>query len=290
MSDAVDTKRDLRFGLGALQVVLEGFPDDQFDLLSQIVNHADDRETCRGSLTLRLSRTAARGREIFEDGSPTPTAVCCDEVSLAHLLHRMTARQLALYDDWACLHCGAATIDGRLALFTGDRGSGKTTLLLQLLRDGAAFHCDEYVVVRSGLATTLPRRMHVKPGTLDCLPDVADACFGKPLLKMGVGPRFYAVDPADLGYSWRSRTGRPAAIFHLAPDFDRDPALEPIAQIDMVQRLMYQAISGHRHPGVLASHVCSVVNGVPCFELRVGSLAQTAALVSRTMARLAQSF
>lgn len=273
----------LRFRLRELDVTLEASPADQLETLAHLVSHADDDFPSTTSVRMRLTRTGERGREVSEQGGPT-RRVCCDEIALGHILHRLTTKLIALYPDAACVHAGAASIDGRLALFTGDRGAGKTTLLLQLLRDGAAFHCDEMVVAHDGVATTLPRRLHVKAGTLDCLPEVAEACQDKPLLKIGRGPRFYPVDPVELGYAWRSASARPAAIFHLEPGFDGPPRIEPMTQIQMVKRLMCQVLNGQRGSGLQAADICSIVRGVPCYALRVGGLAETSALVWRTVA------
>jgi hypothetical protein len=272
----------IRFQMRDLAVTLEGHPEDQRDALLQLVNHAGERPELRASVRLTLTRSGARGRSIVEEGGPGPRNVCCDEVALGHILQRLTTRLLDLYPDTTCLHCGAASIDGRLALFTGDRGAGKTTLLLRLLQDGAAFHCDEMILARDGRALTLPRRLHVKPGTLTCLPELADACGDKLLLKIGL-TRFYPLDPAELGYSWASAEAVPAAIFHLEPAFDGPPGLTPIAQIEMVKRLMCQTLTGPRDVGCQAADICSIVRGTPCFSLRVGDLNETSALVRRTV-------
>lgn len=280
------TTAPLRFNLGDLAVELDAFPDDQLEALSHLVNFADDTSEPRASLHIRYSRTRERGREIFENHEPTPKRVCCDDVALGHILHRMTSGSLALQADATCLHAGAASIDGRFIVLTGDRGAGKTTLLLRLLLDGAVFHCDEYVLAGAGTARTLPRRLHVKTGTLACLPEVADICHDKPMLKFGLGPHFYPVDPLELGHRWRSASGRPAAIFHLTAGFDGPPQVQSIPQIEMVKRLMCQALSGHRRPGRQAADVCSIVNGAPCFTLTVGELSETAEAVRRLVTSL----
>jgi len=270
----------LRFMMRELEVVLAAHPAEQTELLEHLVNHASETFTPKSTLHLVLSRSGARGREIVEAGGGL-RKVCCDEVALGHMLYRMTSRLLELYSGQTAVHCAAASIDGRLALFTGDRGAGKTTLLLRLMLDGAAFHCDEMVLAHDGVATTLPRRLHVKDGTLAQLPEVAEACEDKPFVKHGKGPRFYPVDPTELGHQWASVSGRPSVIFRLVPAFDQPPVLTPIPQIQMVKTLMCQTLSGHLNVGRQVENICSMVRGVPCFELRVGSLTETSALVRR---------
>jgi hypothetical protein len=102
------------------------------------------------------------------------------------------------------------------------------------------------------------------------------------LIKIGL-TRFYPLDPAELGYAWASADASPAAIFHLEPAFDGPPALTPIAQIEMVKRLMCQTLAGQRDVGRQAADICSIVRGTPCFSLRVGDLDATSALVQRTV-------
>jgi hypothetical protein len=232
-----------------------------------------------------MTRSDERGREVIERGGVL-RKVCCDEVALGHILYRMTSRLLDLHPGQTAVHSAAASLDGRLALFTGDRGAGKTTLLLRLMLDGAAFHCDEMVLAHDGVATSLPRRLHVKEGTLAHLPQVAEACLDKPFVKHGKGPRFYPVDPTELGHQWASVSARPAAIFRLAPAFERPPQVTEIPQIQMVKALMCQTLSGHLRIARQAENICSMVRGVPCYELGVGPLSDTAELVRQTMASL----
>jgi hypothetical protein len=123
----------------------------------------------------------------------------------------------------------------------------------------------------------------VKEGTLAQLPEVAKACLDKPLVKHGRGPRFYPVDPTELGHQWASASGRPSVIFRLEPAFESAPLLKPIPQIQMVKTLLCQTLSGHLRIGKQAENICSMVRGVPCYELRVGPLSETAELVRQAV-------
>jgi hypothetical protein len=276
----------MRFTMRELEVVLEGYPDDQQEILDHLINHANERFVPKSSVHFRLTRTGERGREVFETDGAGVKKVCCDEVALGYILNRMSTRLLMLYSGRTAIHCGAASIGGRFVLFTGDRGAGKTTLLIRMLLDGADFHCDEMVLAHDGLATTLPRRLHVKEGTLACIPEVAEACEDKPFLKYGKGARFYPVDPVELGRAWHSASRKPAVIFRLQPAFDRPPEVTGTSQIDMVKALMCQTLSGHRDMGRQAADITSMVRGVPCYNLRVGPLEQSADFIRRTVASL----
>jgi hypothetical protein len=280
---AASTGAALRFALRELEVVLEVPSSEPVEWLSHLVNHAEDGFAPADTLHMRYVRTGERGREVFESGSAEPKKVCCDEVAGGYILYRMSTRLLMLYSGKTAVHCGAASIDGRLLLFTGDRGAGKTTLLLRLMLDGADFHCDEMLLAHDGVATTLPRRLHVKEGTLACIPELAEVCEDKPFLKYGTGARFYPVDPVELGHAWASASRRPSAIFHLQPAFGGPPELAPVSQVQMVKTLMCQTLSGHQHIGRQVADLTSMVRGVPCFSLRIGPLRASAGLVCRAV-------
>jgi hypothetical protein len=267
------------FRLRELSVSLETPDRDLADALAHLVNRAaDDYPTAR-HVTFGVTRRAD-AIELTEDQQPRRRVA--DVNAMLTAIHRRIATHLlAVHDPRPALHAGAVTIAGRLIVVTGNRGAGKTTLLLRLALEGAIFHCDEHVIAgEDGRIRTLPRRLHVKPGTLACLPEIAEACRRHPLLQLDGGVAFYPLDVAELGFVWRSADDRAAAIIHLEPSFERAAAIAPIAQIDMVQRLMKQML-GDLDYGRHAASVCAAVRGVPCYAMQVGPLEESAALVRR---------
>jgi hypothetical protein len=284
---AADT---LRFSVRGLGVTLHADPPSLLQPLSHLVVHARDDEPVRDELRFEVSIGEDDKLRVREDDAPSARVVCCVEAVLNGITHRIGTRALALHGDKTCLHSASLGFDGRLLLFAGARGAGKTTLMLRLLLDGADFHGDEYVLVDGdGVARSLPRRLHVKPGTLDHLPEVAAACRGKPRLQMRWDNDFYPFDPVDLGREWRSIEGRPAAILLMTPAFDEPPAIEPMSQIDMVRQLMEQTIGIDASISRKARDLCALARGTPCFHLRVGGLDATAALVRRMAGKLDRS-
>ncbi|MDD3518460.1 MAG: hypothetical protein PHQ14_08930 [Chromatiales bacterium] len=277
----------LHFSVRGLGVTLSADPPSLLGPLSHLAVHARDDEPVVRELRFTLSIAGPDKLRVREDDAADAREVCCIEAALTGIAQRISTRALALYADKTCLHGASMSIDGRPALFVGARGSGKTTLMLRLLLDGAAFHGDEYVLTGAdGMAHSLPRVLHVKPGTLERLPAVAEACRGKPRLQLRWDNDFYPLDPTDLGHDWRSVDARPAAIFFLTPAFDAPPAIEPMAQIDMVRELMQQVIGIDQTIGRQARDVCALVRGTPCFGLRVGDLDATAARVCETLRAL----
>jgi hypothetical protein len=272
----------VEFRMRDLEVTIEADSAETGAQFGHLVNLADEVMPPARHVRFQVAHQAGQVALAEDDGAPR---LLPDVNAALVAVHRRLATHLfALYERFTVLHSGAATINGKLLLFTGDRGAGKSTLLLKLALDGALFHCDEHVMARNdGLVHTLPRRLHVKPGTLTCLPQIAPACLAHPLLWLDGGIAFYPLDLAELGLRWRSADGRPAALIHLTPAFNWPPSLEPIAQIDMVKRLFVQASISNLEFGRQAADICGLVRGLPCYALRVGGLDETADLV-RTLA------
>jgi len=199
------------------------------------------------------------------------------------LVHRRMGNHLhAVYGRYTVLHAGAVTIDGRLIVIAGHRGAGKTTLLVRLALNGAAFHGDEHVAAgRDGVARTLPRRLHLKPGSFICLPEIETTCRAYPMLVLDGGVLFYPLDLVDLGIPWKSASRQPSAIVHLVPAFGEPPLVTSIPQIESVRRLMREAQATDLDFGRQAADVCGVVRGVPCYEVRAGHLSATAEEIRR---------
>lgn len=274
---------ELRFRVRGLEITLTADPPSLLQPLRHLAVFADDDDACQERLSIHYT-VDPDGRPLLQENGSLPRPVCCASVVPVNVHNRINRRVLQTYRDYTCLHSGSVTIDGRLVLLTGDRGSGKSTLLLRLLLDGADFHGDEYVLARKGRAYSLPRPLHVKRGTLELLPEVRAACVDKPVLQFGGNLFFRLLEPSDLGVRWRSADTRPAAIVHLQPDFLQSPEIVETTQIAMVKNLMCQTLSGAGDTGRQVQQICDLVRGVRCYELRVGELRETAAVV-RDMVR-----
>ena len=188
----------------------------------------------------------------------------------------LTAERMAAYPGALRLHAGAVSLGGRMILLTGDSGAGKTTLLLHLLLAGEAYHCDEYVMLRDGVAHPFPLRMHVKQGTVGMFPDLARLCRRKPAYPWRAGAHYYLLEPAEIGRCWTVAPGRPAAIVHLTPDFGAPPRLASVAKVRMASVLSAQMLNARGRLGWALGEVASLVRVTPCFGLTAGPLAETA--------------
>ncbi|MCX6998675.1 MAG: hypothetical protein NTV49_16745, partial [Kiritimatiellaeota bacterium] len=233
-------------------------------------------------LTLRLTAVAV-GYGITYEGQLLSQA--SDPEELIRTLH-LIINQLVLdpQQDVLRIHAGAGTWQNRFFIATGNRGAGKTTLLLKLMLDGAEVHCDETVLLRDGQVQTFPRKFYVKSGALRCLPRIAGVCAGKRSYPGFFGGRLYFADPTDWHKPWRSRRGRPKAIFHLTPAFDQPPHVQPCPKVNMAQHLLCQTLNAADNFGGNIAQICRLVDACPCYSLRVGPLAATATLVRKTLA------
>jgi hypothetical protein len=265
-----------RFRLRALDVAIDTDTSELDALVSRLVCRADDRDAVAGQVRVRL-RTRADGRVDLEEDGSAPRTMDDAATAVAAVHRRLGTRLAHLYRGFTRLHSGAVTIDGRLILIAGSRGTGKTTLLLRLAIGGADFHCDEHVMAGAdGIVRTMPRPLHVKAGTLPCLPAVARVCGGRPMLALEGGPPFHPLDPAELGLNWRSIDAEPAVFVQLTPAFSEPPRLEPMTQIEMVRALLAEAAGEDLAFGRQARDVTAIVRGRPCVALRVGDLEATA--------------
>ncbi len=270
------------FSILGQQVVVETDQPEVGERLDDIAVRADDALSSDRTLALRVVQ-ADGFLCILHEGRILAQETDLDAaIRMLHLL----INQLVLepQSEALKLHAAAGTWAGRFFMVTGDRGAGKTTLLLKLMLDGAEMHCDETVLLRDGLLQTFPRKFYIKTGTLACLPRVAAVCAAKHAYPGFYGKQLYFADPTDFGLPWRSRAGRPWAVFHLTPAFDQAPLIKPCAKVEMAKQLMMQTLQLTGDLGRHVAQVCRLVASCKCYSLRVGGLDATAALLKKTLA------
>lgn len=278
------TPHTLTIPMAGLEVTLQADSPEHLEAMRLALPQVQDPTPIQRALRFRLEPGHPPWLRLYEDDAPygLPMEDLGEVVQHIALTAEHVVREL--HAERTCLHSASATIDGRLALFSGPRGSGKTTLMLRLLLDGAAFHGDEYVLTDgTGRVRSIPRRLRVKPGTFFCLPEVGEHCARLPASARGWVDGYHALDSRDIGYPWQPTEGPPAAIFHLEAGFDEPPVITPIAQIDMVSRLLEQLITDRNSVRGHIGDVCALVRGTPCFALRVGDPQATAAAVREVL-------
>jgi hypothetical protein len=123
------------------------------------------------------------GYLVHEEGDPltlAPTVEAArDEIYVR--MHRR-AFEFASLAGWVRVHCVTVDINGARVLIAGSSGVGKTTLALRMLADGLDVQGDESALVRPGASLAVPRPFHVKAGTRDLVPELADLLDHRPRL------------------------------------------------------------------------------------------------------------
>lgn len=169
------------------------------------------------------------------------------------------AFELASLRGWVRLHAAVIDLDEVRMVLVGPSGVGKTTMACQLLLDGVRVVADESVLVRGGRSLPVPRRLHVKPGTLSLLPELGSRIVGSPSIDGGA---VTAVDLARLA-PW-TVTERPVgAVVVLDPD---ETPLRRVPTVEVLDRILGQ-VMGHQE-GVAAAvrEVSAVLAGAPCYR------------------------
>jgi hypothetical protein len=135
------------------------------------------------------------GIAVTEEGDALAIVADPDEAAdLVHVRVHRRAFELASLAGWVRVHAATVDLGGIRVLIVGPSGAGKSTLAARLLLDGADVQGDESVLVRRGESLPVPRALHLKPGSAELLPELADVLPAVP----AVGD-VTVVDPARVG-------------------------------------------------------------------------------------------
>lgn len=176
--------------------------------------------------------------EVFEDEQLAASAATVMDVQY-HLYLRIYRRVLERYvlAGWIGLHGALVNICDRRLLLLGDKGAGKTTLTSKLLFQGHAIEGDEMVLVRGEQVMALPRRLHLKPGISEQVPELAPLLEKLPESWAGE-QQLRGLDPTELGLPWVIHSGQVDHIVWLRPNHGGDTSTCPLSSMALLQRLM----------------------------------------------------
>ena len=176
--------------------------------------------------------------EVFEDDQLAASAATVMDVQF-HLYLRIYRRVLERYvlAGWVGLHGALVNIGDRRLLLLGDKGAGQTTLTSKLLFQGHAIEGDEMVLVRDAQLMALPRRLHLKPGISEQVPELASRLENLPESWAGE-QQLRGLDPTELGLPWVIRSGQVDHIVWLRPNHGGDTSTCPLSSMALLQRLM----------------------------------------------------
>ena len=139
--------------------------------------------------------------------------------------------------DWTRLHAGCVVVGGARILVSGDKGAGKTTTLLKLLLRGHDVLCDENVLLRGGEALPVPRKFHLRDGTIALMREFAPVAATLRKYHVQHLAPFHFFDPSDLGRGWRLSRAAADAVLFIEPNRGGRSTIVPLAKTDLVLRL-----------------------------------------------------
>jgi hypothetical protein len=181
------------------------------------------------------------------------------------------------------MHAGALADRGRALVLAGPSGCGKTTLTLGLVRAGLGFLSDELAVLDPATVTVLPyrRSAHVRPSTLDLIPELEPLCEGARQRDLGDGNE-WVVTPRALASRFPgclAGEARLDAVVLLAGPADpaAAPRLTAVPPGIAVMELLRGTPAASIDFGGTLSHLAAAIGAVRCARLEAGELGATAA-------------
>ncbi len=187
------------------------------------------------------------------------------------------------------VHAGAVTGPTGALLVAGRSGQGKSSLVLGLVRQGYALLSDELALLdRDGQVHPYPRAVHVRPGTVELIPELSPLRT-RPMRDLG-GGREWSVGPDEIARLLGGQLGTSAPLAGVvlldgtprASDLPRIRTEVPaIAALELLRSTWAASAD---FAGTLGT-VAGALADVPCLRLAVGSFDATVeALVDRLAA------
>jgi hypothetical protein len=181
------------------------------------------------------------------------------------------------------VHAGAVADDRGTVVVAGRSGQGKTTLVLGLLSRKFRLLSDELALFDppGGRILAYRRSVHVRPGTIALLPDLA-VLQDRPRGELGGGSE-WAVRPEEISaILGGSPADLPVAaeigaviVLDGTPDPSRAPGLQEISPAIAALELLRGTWAASVDFGGTLDALSSVISRVPCARLRVGDLNAT---------------
>ncbi len=185
-------------------------------------------------------------------------------------------------------HAGAVAGPDGAIVVAGRSGQGKTTLVLGLVRAGRGLLSDELALLDPVGDVVRPyrRAVHVRPSTLDLLPELAPLR-SRPLDELGGGSE-WTVSQADVVDLLGGRLAGPGSLGGIVLlDGTPDPFAAPriievspaVAAVELMRSTWAASVD---FPGTLDA-VGRMLSGVPCLRLSVGRFDETVAAVGSAL-------
>jgi energy-coupling factor transporter ATP-binding protein EcfA2 len=179
------------------------------------------------------------------------------------------------------VHGATLRIAGKRLLVVADKGTGKSTLVLHMLARGHDVEGDEHLVVLDNEVVARPRRLRIKPNSLDVVAGLPDAIRQSPILTDWNGLQHRSVDPAIFGRPWIIGRGKLDAILFAIPNRGGFSRLRPLAPEESFKRLRENGYLFEASVGLAIARLRALALQTPAFELRLGSLSSAETQLAR---------
>ncbi|MCJ0907142.1 hypothetical protein [Rhodococcus sp. ARC_M6] len=198
----------------------------------------------------------------------TETLIGLDGLHIAESIYRTVHRDVmsaARVEGWTRLHAALVDCGGVRVAIAGHSGAGKTTLALALALRGAQLHSDEGIFIRGQAAVGLPRRIHIKAGTFDVLPEIR----ALELLPLPYEPPVWALDPTTLPNppSAASAVRGIDVLLILDGWGDSETAIQPMPTAAALQSLAEQSALWSDSHGLTLRNIAALLSNTACYSL-----------------------
>jgi hypothetical protein len=205
---------------------------------------------------------------ILDRGDPLATVESPRQVldAVFERVHRR-AFELASLLGWVRFHGAVLSVGRRRLALTGSSGSGKTTLAAATLMEGGEVESDESFLTRDGHVIAVPRRWHVRPATLDLLPE-ASWLNGAPVLDGD--PPLRLVDPSEHGFNWPLPNGPVDAVVVLSGGGAGESVLARLDGTSVVRSLVNESFPLSESRAAVVRHASALAFRSPGYSLARG--------------------
>ncbi len=246
--------------------------DDAVDEQLAYMDHAATQSLVP-TVTLRLvARRTTNGYRLERDDVDIGTVATPREVLVAFFRAGYLTAFGAMPADVIMFHGVTIAAGDERLLFIAPSGSGKSTLAAHLALKGVDVLGDEYAVLVDGELTALPRRFHLKPGSMEHLPQLKAVLDASPLIDDGLGGWARSFDPADIGRPRHIAGGHLRAVVEIEPNHGGATDLDAVPQIDMALRMTTQTFAPDGRPGAWLERMCRALRGATTHRLRLGDV------------------
>jgi hypothetical protein len=212
------------------------------------------------------------GRYIIEEEGETLISSADTEWVTLYVNEIVNFRLARHMSGFIKIHAACGSFEKKRFLLAGKKGAGKTTLITRLLFDGMDAHGDERVLVRGHEVIPLPRKFHLKEGTIPLITKLRPIWDKLTSYPISHGVRLCFFDPLNAGLRWQTKWGKVNAIFYLKPNHGNPTELEPCPKWLMSQNLIMVSLDFDTNPEYQIADLCQIVDESESFIVRVGEL------------------